>query len=84
MQRVGQATGAGDMSDADQALYNQMMQAGTDAASQAADAISTTAPSAQTGAQAGALAPTSTALSPTTLVIGGVLVLGLLWFLTRK
>lgn len=83
MNRVGQAT---DMSASDQTLFDQMMNAGTDAASQAANAISTPATDAgtQTGAQAGTQAAVPSTISPTTLVIGGVLVIGLLWFLTSK
>lgn len=73
MQRVGQT--AGDMSDADQALFNQMMQAGTSS--------SAATPAAVSSLTASTAAP-STSLTPTTLVVGGVLALGLIWFLTRR
>jgi len=87
MNRVGQTTGAGDMSDADQTLYNQMMQAGASSSAaagsdfaQAVTAPATTTPSTSPAATAVA----GPSLSPTTLVVGGVIALGLIWFLTRK
>ena len=72
-QIVGQATSSA-MSDADQALYNQMMTAGTSSSDAAASYAPTATPTVVPG----------TSLSPTTLVIGGIVAIGLIWFLTSK